>query len=128
MSDPANSDELGVVQPTVEEAAVEDVAGPSEQPVDRGRLALTELQTLTTKRCNRFMDVKLEDGEVEEIEEAVAHVRELFRKMGVNHDVSSWELDEAMPSRKRQTARLSHNMSRGRLVMKARKPKRGRNY
>ena len=39
---------ISVLQPT----AVEGVAGPTEQPVDRARLALTELQTLTTKRCN----------------------------------------------------------------------------
>ena len=42
---------ISVLQPT----AVEGVAGPSKQPVGRARLALTELQTLTTKRCNWLM-------------------------------------------------------------------------
>ena len=52
----------------------------------------------------------------------------MFKKIGVDFGVTSWEVDPTLPKRKRPIERHSHNMDHGRMDMKERKAKKGRKF
>ena len=101
--------------PTTEET-IADVAGPSHAPPPsspRTKSVLTEMKRMINQRCNRLMNANLTDEQVQQIEAAAANCEVIFRSIGVEMNVNSWELNPAMPTKRNQPIdRQSHSMPR----------------